>query len=71
MNVVGEFTRGEQAMLDGEAYRTHFPDDPAYALPPSIELPRLANYTALLRALADLEREFRIILSQNESPSGS
>ena len=52
-------------MLDGEAYRAHFADDPAYALPRPLEAPSLANSVALLEALAELEQEFRIILARN------
>jgi hypothetical protein len=50
-------------MLDGKAYRAHFPDDPAYNLASRIEAPRMPNSTALLEALAALEHEFRTILS--------
>jgi hypothetical protein len=53
-------------MLDGAAYRAHFPDDPVYAPHPQ-EAPRLAHSPALLEALADLEQEFRTILEQNGS----
>jgi hypothetical protein len=56
-------------MLDGEAYRTHFPDDPAYESASPFETPRLANSAALLKALAALEHEFRTIISQNASPT--
>ena len=40
-------------MLDGKAYRAHFPDDPAYELPPGV--PRQLNSAALMEALAALE----------------
>ena len=43
-------------MLDGKAYRAHFPDDPAYELPPGG--PRQLNSAALMDALAALEAEF-------------
>ena len=39
-------------MLDGKAYRAHFPDDPAYELPPGV--PRQLNSAALMEALAAL-----------------
>ena len=35
-------------MLDGKAYRAHFPDDPAYELPPGV--PRQLNSAALIEA---------------------
>lgn len=50
-------------MLDGEAYKEHFPDDPAYELAPGI--PRQLNSAALMDALAALEAEFRDILRQS------
>jgi hypothetical protein len=50
-------------MLDGKAYRAHFPDDPAYELQPGV--PRQLNSAALMEALAALEAEFRDILRQN------
>jgi hypothetical protein len=56
-------------MLDGEAYRAHFTDDPAYQPASLVEPPRLANSAALLEALAALEHEFRTILSQKASPA--
>jgi len=37
-------------MLDGKAYRAHFPDDPAYELPPGV--PRQLNSAALMEALS-------------------
>jgi hypothetical protein len=58
----------ELAMLDGEAYRAHFADDPAYARATSARN-HLANSAALLDALAALEHEFRTILAQNASPT--
>jgi hypothetical protein len=58
---------GAGAMLDGEAYRAHFSDDPAYAAATPVEAPRLANSAALLEALAALEHEFRAIIAQNAS----
>jgi hypothetical protein len=39
-------------MLDGEAYRAHFADDPAYQPASPVEAPGLANSAALLKALA-------------------
>jgi hypothetical protein len=50
-------------MLDGKAYRAHFPDDPAYDL--SNSAPRPLNSAALMAALAALEEEFRTILRQS------
>jgi hypothetical protein len=50
-------------MLDGNAYKEHFPDDPAYALPPGV--PRQLNSAVLMEALAALEAEFRDILRQS------
>jgi hypothetical protein len=55
--------RGSGAMLDGKAYRAHFPDDPAYELPPGV--PRQLNSAKLMEALAALEAEFRDILRQS------
>ena len=55
-------------MLDGKAYRAHFPDDdPDSDLSGYVEAPRLRNSAALLAALAALEDEFRTILKQNAS----
>jgi hypothetical protein len=54
-------------MLDGNAYKAHFPDDPAYSPPARIDPSRPPNYAALLDALAALENEFRTILAQNAS----
>jgi len=51
-------------MLDGKAFRAHFPDDPDADLSGYAEVPRLRNSAALLAALAALEDEFRTILSQ-------
>lgn len=53
-------------MLDGKAYRAHFPDDPAYGLD-RMGAPRQLNSAALMAALAALEEEFRIILRQSEA----
>jgi hypothetical protein len=50
-------------MLDAKAYKAHFPDDPAYALPPGV--PRQLHSAALMEALAALEAEFRDILRQS------
>ena len=57
-------------MLDGKAFRAHFPDDPDADLTGYAEVPRLLNSTALLEALAALEDEFRTILRQNASSTG-
>jgi hypothetical protein len=46
-------------MLDGKAYKVHFPDDPAY-----VEAPRMPNSAVLLAALAALQDDFRTILSK-------
>ena len=54
-------------MLDGKAFRAHFPDDPDADLTGYAEVPRLLNSAALLEALAALEAEFRTILRQNAS----
>jgi hypothetical protein len=50
-------------MLDGKAYKAHFPDDPAYDVG-GVEAPRMPNSAVLLAALAALEHEFRTILSK-------
>ena len=55
--------RGSGAMLDAKAYKAHFPDDPAYELPPGVS--RQLNSVALMDALAALEAEFRDILRQS------
>jgi hypothetical protein len=52
-------------MLDGKAYKAHFPDDPNPELSIGVEAPRPRNPAALLAALAALEDEFRTILQQN------
>ncbi len=57
-------------MLDGKAFRAHFPDDPDADLTGYVEAPRLLNSAALLEALAALEDEFRTILRQNASSTG-
>lgn len=49
-------------MLDGKAYRAHFPDDPAYDLSGGVETPGQLKSAALMQALAALEDEFRTIL---------
>jgi hypothetical protein len=54
-------------MLDGKAYRAHFPDDPAYDCSATDQLPRRLNSGALLEALAALEIEFRTILKSASS----
>jgi hypothetical protein len=53
-------------MLDGNAYKAHFPHDPAYEQAGE-GTPRPANYAALLDALAALEEEFRSILAANSA----
>jgi hypothetical protein len=55
----------EQRMLDGKAYKAHFPEDPAYDHANGDGIPRPHNYVALLEALAALEDEFRTILERN------
>jgi hypothetical protein len=50
-------------MLDAKAYKAHFPDDPAYELPPGV--PRQLSSAALMEALAALQAEFRDILRQS------
>jgi hypothetical protein len=57
-------------MLDGKAFRAHFPDDPDADLTGYAEVPRLRNSAALLEALAALEDEFRTFLRQNASSTG-
>jgi hypothetical protein len=54
-------------MLDGEAYKSHFPDDPAYEIWGNLGAPRRPDPDALLQALAALEIEFRTILSHSAS----
>ncbi len=56
-------------MLDGKAFRAHFPDDPDADLSGYVEVPRLRNSAALLAALAALQDEFREILSQGTRSS--
>jgi hypothetical protein len=56
-------------MLDGKAYKTHFPDDPAYDAAGPVEAPRIPNSAVLLAALAALEHEFRAILSKTTPPT--
>ena len=55
-------------MLDGKAYRAHFPDDPELDLAMPADAPSLRNSAALLAALAALENEFRTIIKQNAAP---
>ncbi|HEY7663666.1 MAG TPA: hypothetical protein VH934_11140 [Xanthobacteraceae bacterium] len=52
-------------MLDGKAYRAHFPDDPAYDLSDGIGTPGPLKSAALMAALAALQEEFRAILRQS------
>jgi hypothetical protein len=52
-------------MLDGKAYRAHFPDDPAYDLSDGPGMPGPLKSAALMAALAALEEEFRTILRQS------
>jgi hypothetical protein len=49
-------------MLDGKAYLTHFPDDPAYDTKHRSKAPARPDSAALREALAALESEFRSIL---------
>jgi hypothetical protein len=63
-------TRGSGGMLDGKAYRAHFPDDPAYSRGIGDAERRPSNYAALLEALAALEDEFRTILARHAVPRG-
>jgi hypothetical protein len=56
-------------MLDGKAYRAHFPDDPAYDVASRVGAPRTPNSAELLAALAALEHEFRTILSKTTQPT--
>ena len=56
-------------MLDGKAYKAHFPDDPAYDFANRLEAPRMPNSAELLAALAALEHEFRTILSKTTPPT--
>jgi hypothetical protein len=51
-------------MLDGKAYRTHFPDDPAYKIASCTAVRPQLNFAALREALAALKNDFGIILSQ-------
>src|ERR1700730_2105091 len=55
-------------MLDGKAYKTHFPDDPAYDAAGPVEAPRIPNSAVLLAALAALDHESRTILIQTKTP---
>jgi len=55
-------------MLDGKAYKTYFPDDPAYNLVSRVEA-RMPNSAALLAAFAALEHEFRTILNKTTLPT--
>jgi hypothetical protein len=57
------------AMLDGQAYKVHFPDDPAYNAASHVEAPRIPNSVVLLATLAVLEHEFRTILSKIAPPT--
>jgi hypothetical protein len=56
-------------MLDGKAYKAHFPDDPAYSVASRAEAPRMPNSAVLLAALAALEHEFRTILRKPTLPT--
>jgi hypothetical protein len=52
-------------MLDGKAYKAHFPDDPAYDVASSLDAAlRMPSSPVLLAALAALEHDFRTILSK-------
>ena len=56
-------------MLDGNAYKAHFPDDPAYNVASRVEALRMPNSAVLLAAFAALEHEFRTILSKTTPPT--
>jgi hypothetical protein len=56
-------------MLDGKAYKAHFPDDPAYNVASRVEAPRMRSSAVLLAAFAALEHEFRTILSKTTPPT--
>jgi hypothetical protein len=56
-------------MLDGKAYKAHFPDDPAYEVVSRVEAPGMPNSAALLAALAALAHELRTILSKTTPPT--
>jgi hypothetical protein len=56
-------------MLDGKAYKAHFPDDPAYNVASRVEAPRMPSSAVLLAAFAALEHEFRTILSKTTPPT--
>jgi len=56
-------------MLDGKAYKAHFPDDPAYGVASRDEGPCMPNSAVLLAALAALEHEFRTILRKTTPPT--
>jgi hypothetical protein len=56
-------------MLDGNAYKAHFPDDPAYNVASRVEAPRMPNSAVLLAAFAALAHEFRTILSKTTPPT--
>ena len=64
----GRFEMGF-AMLDGKAYKAHFPDEPAYNVASRVEAPRMPNSAVLLAALAALEDEFRTILNKSAPPT--
>jgi hypothetical protein len=52
-------------MLDGKAYKAHFPDDPAYDVASSLDAAlHMPNSPVLLAALAALEHDLRTILSK-------
>jgi hypothetical protein len=52
-------------MLDGKAYKAHFPDDPVYDFSGIVGAPGPLKSAALMEALAALEQEFRAILRQS------
>jgi hypothetical protein len=56
-------------MLDGKAYKAHFPDDPAYNVASRVQAFPMPNSAVLLAALAALEPEFRTILSKTTPPT--
>jgi hypothetical protein len=49
-------------MLDGKAYQSHFPDDPAYEASSLPIVPSPPLSLELIAALAALERDLRPIL---------
>src|SRR6516165_2644531 len=52
-------------MLDAKAYKAHFPDNPAYALPPGV--PRQLDSAALIEALAARERRWAAVRKEMDA----